>query len=407
MQAVILAGGKGSRLGRFTDRRPKCLVEVGGKPLIKHQLEALADHGVGPILLVLGHQADAVRDAVGDAAEYIVNERYAETNSLYSLWLAREWVKGPFLLLNCDLLFHPEIPGRLLEERGSVLAFDSTSINGREQTKVAIRQRRVVDLGKDVPSEVARGESLGMLKFDADAVEALFESVEALVMAGQEKSWATEAVRTACSRIPLYTVNIAGLPWVEVDFPFDLERARREVWPAISRSRSRSAVLRRRAAWSLMPLLALGLGAGGWYSNNRVGPASVDWENASSVGAEVVDLTTTSGPQPWWKIAMGDAVEAEVEGVDVVRIEVRLLLPPETRAIDRGRYVVQVSVDGEPVDWEVFKGTPDPAVSLEGFVVADRDRLERTGLTLDRHAIAVSLLAGTADQMLVRIRHPE
>src|ERR671938_1334467 len=134
MQAVILAGGVGSRLRALSGGKPKCLIEVGGRPLILHQLEALADHGVGPVLVVLGYQAETVKAVIGERAETIVNDRYPETNSPYSLWLAREWVKGPFVLLNSDLLFDPHILERLLEEDGNVLAYDSTSSRGREQT---------------------------------------------------------------------------------------------------------------------------------------------------------------------------------------------------------------------------------------------------------------------------------
>src|SRR5712691_8630097 len=76
MQAVILAGGVGSRLEKVTDGRPKCLVEIGGRPLILHQLEALSDHGIGPVLMVVGYKHEAIRAVVGQRVEYLLNERY-------------------------------------------------------------------------------------------------------------------------------------------------------------------------------------------------------------------------------------------------------------------------------------------------------------------------------------------
>src|SRR3954466_6573988 len=124
MQAVILAGGTGSRLKAVTGGKAKALVEVGGRPLILHQLEALADHGIGPVLVIVGYQAAELRKVIGERAETLENERYAETNSLYSLWLARQWIKGPFVLLNCDLFFDPEILAQVIEEAGNVLAYD-------------------------------------------------------------------------------------------------------------------------------------------------------------------------------------------------------------------------------------------------------------------------------------------
>ena len=144
MQAVILAAGVGSRLQSLSGGKPKCLVEVGDRPIILHQLETLADHGVGPVLVVLGYRANEVKQVIGQRAETVVNDKYESTNSLYSLRLAREWVTGPFILLNSDLFFHPDILDRLLEANGNALAYDSTSSRGREQTKVAVKERRIV-----------------------------------------------------------------------------------------------------------------------------------------------------------------------------------------------------------------------------------------------------------------------
>lgn len=404
IRAVILAGGVGSRLGGLTEDKPKCLIEVGGKPLIKHQLDILADHGVGPVLIVLGYKADAVRGVTGDGADYIVNSRYEETNSLYSLWLAREWVKGPFLLLNCDLLFHPDIVDRVLENKGNVLAYDSTSLGGREQTKVAIRDGRVLDLGKDLPNGASRGENLGLLKFDADGAAALFESVEALIEQGHEKTWVTEAVRTTCSRIPISGVNVAGLPWAEIDFPYDLDRARREVWPAMLKARSKPAAIWRRFRWAVLGLAAAGLASAGWLSSSQVGPASVDWETVTPTAGTDVALTRPKGSQKWWLVERGDSVAAVLEGAGTVRVEYRYLLALGSR--EPGRYVVQLSVDGVPYDWKVLKATPDSSAVVPGYVVGDRDRTQ-VELSPGGHTLAVKLLAGTGEGLLTRIRRPE
>jgi len=406
MQAVILAAGVGSRLGESTRNTPKCLVEVGGKPLIKHQLDALADHGIGPVLVVLGYQAGAVQKALGEGAEYVLNSQYAETNSLYSLWLAREWVRAPFLLLNCDLLFHPDVLDRLLAQDGSALAYDSTSYGGREQTKVAIRDGRVLDLGKDMPNRAARGESLGMLKFDADGTKALFESAAALIEQGHKQSWVIEATRTACSTATIHGVNVAGLPWAEVDFPYDLDRARREVWPAIDESRVRKTRFRKRLRWAAVMVAGLGVGAAGWVSSTQIGPASVDWESVTPRSATKVSLVRPEGTQKWWMVERGDSIVAELDGSDRLRLEFRLVLPPGTR--EAGRYVVQVSIDGKPYDWRVFKATPDSTVQLseQEFMIGDRDRWE-LALSSGPHQVAVRLLAGTGTRLLIRIRRPE
>ncbi|MGH7569230.1 MAG: NTP transferase domain-containing protein [Gemmatimonadales bacterium] len=404
MQTVILAGGVGSRLEKLTGGKPKCLVEIGGRPLILHQLEALSDHGVGPVLMVVGYRHEAIRDVVGQRVEYILNADYERTNSLYSLWLAREWVQDSFVLLNSDLFFDPEILSRLLEEPGSVLAYDSTSSRGREQTKVAIRGRRVVDLGKDLPPASARGESLGLLKFDPEGAKAILGVADQLVQQGNERAWVIEATRAVCKITPIYGVNVAGLPWTEVDFPHDLEEARSQVWPAIWRGRWRRAVYWKRTRWAAAALVALVLAVGGWFASTRVGPASIDWENVVPLDAPAVALTLPTGPQRWWVVTRNDSIAVRLDGSAPTRFEFRLLMPPERT--DTGRFVVAVSVDGAPHNWDAFTATPDSAAVLPGAVVGDRDRLEFV-LPPGSHLVRLTLLAGTGDRLLVRIRRPE
>ncbi|HYU09240.1 MAG TPA: phosphocholine cytidylyltransferase family protein [Gemmatimonadales bacterium] len=404
MQAVILAGGVGSRLETLTDGKPKCLAEIGGRPLILHQLEALSDHGIGPVLMVVGYNHEAIRAVVGQRVEYVVNERFRDTNSLYSLWLAREWIKGPFLLLNADLFFDPEILARLLEDPGNVLAYDSTSSRGREQTKVAIRGRKVIDLGKDLPPASARGESLGLLKFEPDGATAMLDTAKQLVEQGQEQAWVIEATRAVCKMVPLYGVNVAGLPWTEVDFPHDLEEARSEVWPAIWKGRWRRAVYWKRTRWAVAGLVALVLAVAGWLASTRVGPASVDWENVPPLGAAAVRLTVPTGRQKWWLLRRGDSVSAQVDGGAPLRIEFRLIMAPQRT--DSGRYVVAVSVDGTPHDWDAFTASRDSAATFQGRAVGDRDRLQFE-LPPGRHIVQFTLVAGHGDALLVRIRRPE
>jgi len=403
MQAVILAAGLGSRLTSATGGKAKALVEIGGRPLILHQLEALADHGVGPVMVVVGHQADELQRVIGDRAEVILNDRFAETNSLYSLWLAREWVTGPFVLLNCDLFFDPLILDQLLEEAGNVLVYDSTSSRGREQTKVALKQRRVVDLGKDLPASSARGESLGMLKFEADGARAMLDTADHLIREGNNNAWVIEATRAVCSQVSIYGVNIAGQAWAEIDFPYDLDVARREVWPQIWRGRWRKQVYWRRTRWAALGGAAAGLAFLGWLGSVLIGPGSLDWETVPVAGQEALSIDRDGKSQRWWEVGLGTTVVAEVSGSKAA-VEVRLILPDTTT--DSLQYVVSVAVDGGAEDWRALTATRDSAVHIDGEDLGDRDRIALE-LPPGRHQVAVTLAAGHAVRMLVRVRQPE
>ena len=114
MKGVILAAGKGSRLNGTAGDKPKCLVEAGGITLLERQIRALEQAGIDDIVVVVGCQADRVRQRCGPRVTYVENSRFSETNSLYSLWTARALLSEGFVVLNCDVLFHPALLDDLL-----------------------------------------------------------------------------------------------------------------------------------------------------------------------------------------------------------------------------------------------------------------------------------------------------
>lgn len=232
-QAVILAGGEGSRLKAATQGGHKSLVRVGDRPLIQHQLELLTSVGIDSVCIIAGYRADEVCSVLGSTGKCIVNPRYAETNSLYSLWLARDWVSGPFVLMNCDVLAHPDVFHRVLAVNGSALAYDSSSGTEEEQMKVALEGSYVRAMSKDLPQAETQGENVGILQFDEQAAELLFSEADSLISAGNENQWAPAAVSQIAARVPIRAVDIAGLPWIEIDFPKDLDQARDQVCPSI------------------------------------------------------------------------------------------------------------------------------------------------------------------------------
>jgi len=247
-QVIILAAGGGTRLRSASGGKHKSLMEVGHRRLIEYQMGILASVGIDSVCVVAGCCAGQVRSVVGDRATYITNPDYSQTNSLYSLWLARDWVSGPFALMNCDVLAHPDIYHRVLAVNGSALAYDSSSGSGEEEMKVAVEGGFVKALSKGLPKHQISGENVGILQFDETATELLFAEAASLIALGNENQWAPAAVSGIASRVPIRAVDIAGLSWIEIDFPQDLERARREICPNIPGCSDRSLVEVRIAA---------------------------------------------------------------------------------------------------------------------------------------------------------------
>ena len=113
MKAIILAAGKGTRLDNGAVK-PKCLVEVGGLSLLQRQIDTLRTLDIKQIVVVVGFGADRIREECDKGITFVENSKFAETSSLYSLWLAQEHLDQGFVVLNSDVLFHPQLLADLL-----------------------------------------------------------------------------------------------------------------------------------------------------------------------------------------------------------------------------------------------------------------------------------------------------
>jgi choline kinase len=249
LRGVILAAGKGSRLNGTAGDRPKCLVEVGGVSLLERQIVALRDSGIGEIVVVVGCQADAVRRACGRGIEFVENSRFAETNSLYSLWLARPLLLDGFVVMNCDVLFHPQLLDDLLTSKHDdalLVAYqdDDSAPFGEEEMKVKVRRGRVVDISKTMAADDADGENVGIVKFGAEGARLLAAILDDRVASGTLRDWAPRAFNEFAQLRRLHAIGTRGYPWTEIDFPEDYQRAVREILPAIEESHAAVAVRR-------------------------------------------------------------------------------------------------------------------------------------------------------------------
>jgi len=238
MRGIILAAGKGSRLNGTAGDKPKCLVELGGMTLIERQIRALETAGVDDIVAVVGCQADRVRTVCGNRVTYVENIRYAETNSMYSLWMAKALLYEGFVVLNCDVLFHPVLLMDLLSSRHAdalLLAYQQPHQPplGEEEMKVKVRRGRVVEMSKTMEPADADGENLGIVKFGPAGASRLVAIMDRLVADGELRAWAPRAFHEFARTQPLFALGTRGFPWIEIDFPEDYKRAAEAVLPEI------------------------------------------------------------------------------------------------------------------------------------------------------------------------------
>ena len=235
MKAIILAAGKGTRLNGV-DLKPKCLFEVGGRTLLDRQVSALVEADINEVVLVLGFEAERIRRHCRPTTSFVINSRFEETSSLYSLWLAREHLLNGFIVLNCDVLFHPQLLTKLISSPfdDALLVDVANRQLGEEEMKVRISDGLVVDIRKDMDPAEADGENVGVVKFSPAGAKRLVDEMDSLISRGHERDWAPRAFREFATRFPLHAISTDNYPWIEIDFPEDYRKAREEVLPKIT-----------------------------------------------------------------------------------------------------------------------------------------------------------------------------
>jgi choline kinase len=240
MKGIILAAGKGLRLNGVAGTTPKCLMEIGGLTLIERQIQAFKASGIDDLVVVVGFEAESVRSACGPEIRFIENTRFDETNSLYSLWLARDLLLDGFIVMNSDVLFHPQLLSDLITARheDALLVAYSDPSSGQladEEMKVKVRGGRVVDISKAMDPLDADGENVGIVKFGPAGARVVVEHMDALVAKGRLRDWAPRAFLSFAGERALHAIDTRGYPWIEIDFPEDYRRAINDILPEISR----------------------------------------------------------------------------------------------------------------------------------------------------------------------------
>lgn len=231
LPVIYLAAGRGSRLGELTADMPKAMVEAAGKPLVDRSLRYLRDAGFERVVAVTGHRAEAFDDR---DVETVLNDKWETENNITSLWCVRDVVRGGCTIVNCDLLFEPELARRLAATEGTAILVDDALAVDEESMKATLGAAGSLDrLHKSLPEEAAVGEYIGLTRIDPADGPRLAEILEEFIDSGNVQVYYEDAIEALAKERPVAIERVGGTLWVEIDDHADLARADNEVGPAI------------------------------------------------------------------------------------------------------------------------------------------------------------------------------
>ena len=244
-RAIIIAAGLGSRLNELTEDCPKCMLELDGKTILEHQLDAYNINGINDISVIRGYKKEKI-DIAG--LNFFENTDFRNNNILNSLFYGEEALDGNVIVSYSDIVFSPKIVERLLESNADISIVVDVDWRGRYENRkdhpigeaenvIVDANNAVVDIGKVMASpDDVYGEFIGMMKFSPRGCEVFkrhFHRAKALFWdkpyqraATFQQAYITDILKDMAELgVPVQTIIIEQ-GWQEIDTAEDYNNAR-------------------------------------------------------------------------------------------------------------------------------------------------------------------------------------
>ncbi|RED83977.1 NTP transferase domain-containing protein [Cohnella phaseoli] len=224
-KAILMAAGRGTRISRDIDGNCKCTLDIGGTTLIRHTVEMLQRHGI-EVHIVVGYQKERVINALtGLPVHFHENVFYSVTNSLASLWFAKEQLSGDSIILgNADVFWEENLLPILLEdERDCVMLSDSSRVEQGDYL-FRVENGAVQEFGKGLDKNKANCEYVGLAKIQGSFIRECKSELLYMIENQRYNAWWEQILYNMIPGRSIWTGDVAGHFWAEIDFIEDYQR---------------------------------------------------------------------------------------------------------------------------------------------------------------------------------------
>ncbi len=227
MKAILLAAGRGTRISRMVKEIPKSTLPINGTPLIKLTVDMLMDRGIKTSVCV-GYQQNVIRNALKDVdVNYYFNPFYDVTNSIASLWFARQELEGECLILNADVFFSEIILKMIMEDQHqAVMLVDKSRRKTGDYFFSTTDNGCIRKYGKDLPLQYRSCEYVGISKISRKFMPVFLNRLDQLISASRHDMWWENTLYsfTNENEYQIHTKDVEGVFWSEIDYFDDYER---------------------------------------------------------------------------------------------------------------------------------------------------------------------------------------
>jgi len=213
-----MAAGIGKRLHALNIKKPKCLINIGSTTLIRRSVNLIVSKGISDITVVVGYKSDLIHNELNNDVAYFENPDFQTTNSIKSLWYAKDLLEGDVLLLNGDLYYEHDILDYAINQTNPVVMLaDSTRID-KADYRFGFSGNQINRFGKHLTNQETDGEYVGIVRIDQSFIKTFKQTLEDMITAGKSNIWWEDVLYSFIEKqIPIHYFDIAGTFWSEVD----------------------------------------------------------------------------------------------------------------------------------------------------------------------------------------------
>ncbi len=226
MRAILMAAGIGSRLS-VKPSKPKCLWELGGEPLIVKTIRMLTENGFD-VHLIVGFKHEMIEEALRDyPVTFHYNPFFRVTNSLGSLWFAREALAGDedTILGNADVYWEkPLLDKMLASDYDALMLGDVERVESGDYFFLTDENGCITDYGKQLPLERRTCEYVGLCRLKKEFIPGFRDRLDKLVNEEQYNLWWENVLYENCHEYPVHVLDVEGAFWGEIDYMQDYNR---------------------------------------------------------------------------------------------------------------------------------------------------------------------------------------
>ena len=228
MQAIIMAAGKGSRLGELTKDKPKSFIEIKGVKLLEYNISLLHEYGIKDIIIVTEYMTEKIEKLCEkiEGVKCVFNPFYEQVNVLGSFYIGMPYIKDDVIYMHADTLCSPSVFERMINENADIVLPVDYKICDEEAMKVKTIDNKIVEISKQIPCSEAEGEFIGIAKISKKVLNDIKHAAKILMQQKNFTSYFEGAIEYLIKNEDYKPTPIStnGEFWGEIDFMEDYER---------------------------------------------------------------------------------------------------------------------------------------------------------------------------------------